>query len=138
MKSSDKQSDKTLNRKEYYKLPSNIHDLRKLFGESELDLALAIGVGKTAVSNYEIGDRIPNRYLLKRIAKHYRITEEELIYGDYSDMKEMFNDEMLDTQKNVYILDKILPVVCSPKALENNNFKQAYASEEKITKYMKK
>ena len=42
-----------MNSKEYYKLPSNIRGLRKTFGESITDLALAIGVGNTAVSNYE-------------------------------------------------------------------------------------
>lgn len=44
-----------MNSKEYYKLPSNIRGLRKTFGESITDLALAIGVGNTAVSNYELG-----------------------------------------------------------------------------------
>ena len=84
-----------MNSKEYYKLPSNIRGLRKTFGESITDLALAIGVGNTAVSNYELGDRIPDRDVLKRIAKHYHITENELVHGDYSNMKPMYNDTML-------------------------------------------
>ena len=79
-----------MNSKEYYKLPSNIRGLRKTFGESITDLALAIGVGNTAVSNYELGDRIPDRNVLKRIAKHYHITENELVHGDYSNMKVQF------------------------------------------------
>ena len=121
-----------MNSKEYYKLPSNIRGLRKTFGESITDLALAIGVGNTAVSNYELGDRIPDRDVLKRIAKHYHITENELVHGDYSNMKPMYNDTMLDQQYNINMMEKMLPGICSPRALENNNFKQAYLLDEKI------
>lgn len=121
-----------MNSKEYYKLPSNIRGLRKAFGESITDLALAIGVGNTAVSNYELGDRIPDRDVLKRIAKHYHITEDELVHGDYSNMKPMYNDTILDQQYNINMMEKMLPGICSPRALENNNFKQAYLLDEKI------
>ena len=113
-------------------IPSNIRGLRKTFGESITDLALAIGVGNTAVSNYELGDRIPDRDVLKRIAKHYHITENELVHGDYSNMKPMYNDTMLDQQYNINMMEKMLPGICSPRALENNNFKQAYLLDEKI------
>lgn len=134
MECNDKQITRNMNRQEYYKLPSNIRGLRKAFGESQTDLASAIGVEKTAVSNYELGEKIPIRDVLIRIAKHYRITEDELVHGDYSDLKKMYNDEMLDQQQNIYIIDEKLPRVCSPKALENINFKQAYTLEEKIIK----
>ena len=118
--------------KEYYKLPSNIRGLRKAFGESITDLALAIGVGNTAVSNYELGERIPDRDVLKRIAKHFHITEDELVHGDYSNMKPMYNDAILDQQYNISMVEKILPYLCTPEALENDNFKQAFALDEKI------
>lgn len=121
-----------INGKEYYKLPSNIRGLRKAFGESITDLALAIGVGNTAVSTYELGDRIPDRDVLKRIAKHFHITEDELVHGDYSNMKKRYNDAMLDQQYSISMMEKMLPGICSPAALENNNFKQAYLLDEKI------
>ena len=121
-----------MNKKEYYKLPSNIRGLRKAFGESMTDLALAIDVEKTAVSNYELGDRIPNRDVLKRIAKHFHITEDELVNGDYSNMKKMYDDSMLNQQHSSSMIEKILPCICSSRALENNNFKKAYLLEEKI------
>lgn len=121
-----------MNNKEYYRLPSNIRGLRRSFGESITDLALAIGVGNTAVSNYELGDRIPDRDVMKRIAKHFHITEDELVHGNYSNMKKMYNDAMLDQQHNISMIKKMLPDICSPSALENHYFKQAHLLDEKI------
>lgn len=44
----------------------------------------------------------------------------------------MYNDTMLDQQYNINMMEKMLPGICSPRALENNNFKQAYLLDEKI------
>ena len=59
-----------MEKKTFYKLGANIRGLRKGYGETQLDLAMTIGVEKTAISNYELGERIPERDVLIKIAKH--------------------------------------------------------------------
>lgn len=80
----------------YPYLSSNIKSLRRVYGEEQLDLANAIGLTIPAVSNYERGERIPKRDIIARIAKHYRITEDELLYSDLSNMKNISNRPFYD------------------------------------------
>lgn len=55
----------------------NIKALRKAFGEDQHDLGAYLGVGNTAVSNYEAGTRIRPE-LLERIAAHYGVSPSRL------------------------------------------------------------
>jgi len=55
----------------YPNLGKNIRCLRKAFGETQLDLAIAIGAsGSNVISQYESGERIPERDYLLKMAKH--------------------------------------------------------------------
>lgn len=55
----------------------NIRALRRAFGEDQYDLGKILGVGNTAVSNYERGTRIRPE-LLERIAAHYGVSPSQL------------------------------------------------------------
>lgn len=115
----------------YPYLSSNIKSLRRVYGEEQLDLANAIGLTIPAVSYYERGERIPKRDIIARIAKHYRITEDELLYSDLSNMKNISNRPLYDPIFNCKVMDKMFPLINAPSALENEKFKQAYTLHTK-------
>lgn len=110
----------------YPNLGKNIRGLRKAFGETQLDLSLAIGVVPAAISQYESGERIPERDSLLRIAKHYLVTENELLHGDYEHMPNMTKVPLHDNDYNTAMLSKLFPLVCTAESLENIKFKDAY------------
>ena len=95
----------------YPYLSSNIKSLRRVYGEEQLDLANAIGLTIPAVSNYERGERIPKRDIIARIAKHYRITEDELLYSDLSNMKNISNRPFYDPIFNCKVMDKMFALI---------------------------
>ena len=65
-------------------LGRNIKSLRTAYGETQLELALAVGLDSpNAIANYEKGDRKPKSEIRSRIAAHFRITEEELANSDF-------------------------------------------------------
>ena len=109
------------------RLGLNIRSLRKAYGETQEELAFAIGEsGKTTISNYEVGSRIPQREVLRKIAKHYHITEEELLNGDYSQMKKVFNINIFDVEHGKTMIEKTFPIISSENAMVNEKFKKAY------------
>lgn len=66
-------------------LANNIGILRTTFGETQLDLALVLGLNSpNTISNYESGNRKPNDETIRKMAKHYNITEYELCNIDLS------------------------------------------------------
>lgn len=121
-----------MEKKSFYKLGANIRGLRKGYGETQLDLATAIGVETTAISNYELGERIPERDVLLKIAMHYRITENELLHGNFANLKNVSKMPITDKEYNKAMLDKMLPFICTDKALENAKFKDAYSMHQEM------
>lgn len=121
-----------LDKKIFYKLGANIRGLRKGYGETQLELATAIGVEATAISNYELGERIPERDVLLNIAKHYRITENELLNGNFANLKNMSKTPINDKKYNKAMFDKIFPLICTDKALKNSHFKEAYSMHQEM------
>lgn len=110
----------------YSKLAENIRSLRMAYGESGLELALAIGADSTSsISQYENGKRIPKRDVLLKIARHYRITENELIYGDFRGLT-IRKAKVYDKENNKRALDTLYPIICSDNALMNKAFEKAY------------
>lgn len=122
-----------LDKKTYYKLGLNIRALREAFGETQVQLAKAVGLkdGKS-ISNYEVGERTPERDILLEIAKHYRITENELIYGDFTGIKIISDIPITDKEYQKYSLEKMLPIVKSEKALKNVDFREAYEIHKRM------
>lgn len=117
-------------KKFYYKLGENIRGLRRAYGETQLDLAIAIDVKPNTISNYEMGERLPERTLerdvLIRIAKHYMVTEDDLLNGDFSKTKKIKNYKINDIAIKRECFERCFPIVCSKEAMGNENFRLAY------------
>lgn len=63
-------------------LPSNLKHLRKSYGETQEELANALHLEKSTISQYENGSRKPDEEILKGIAKRYGVTMDLLLYED--------------------------------------------------------
>ena len=68
------------------KLGQNIRELRHSWGESLLDLSLVLNKNTSTISQWESGKRTPNNEILYQIANHYKVTVDELLNGDFSDL----------------------------------------------------
>lgn len=85
-------------------LANNIGILRTTFGETQLDLALVLGLNSpNTISNYESGNRKPNDGTVRKLARHYNITVYELCNTDLSDylkMEKFFHRDLVYFGKN--------------------------------------
>lgn len=70
-------------------LPSNLKHLRKSYGETQEELANALHLEKSTISQYENGSRKPDEEILKGIAKRYGVTMDSLLYEDLSFFPDM-------------------------------------------------
>lgn len=130
----------------YPNLGRNIKALREAFGKSQSDMAndlVTAGetderfnddynfITKQAISQYENGLRIPERKYLNLIAKYFKITVDELLYGDFTNLK--FNLEKIeDNEINKKYIDCMYPLITTKIALENQDFKNAYKLQKNI------
>lgn len=104
----------------------NIRALRNAYGETQLELAFAIGLDSpSAISQYESGTRIPQTRERQRIAEHFRITEDELAHGDYSDL-DLKSFAVDDREKVMGLFFKMLPIIRTEKAMQDAQFKKGY------------
>ena len=73
-------NDYTIKRKEVIKIKFNIRlkELRLENGETQKDLANAIEVGRTTVSEYESGKIVPKQEGLLKIANHFNVSVDYL------------------------------------------------------------
>ena len=110
----------------YNRLGLNINYLRRKFDQTLLDLANDTGISVTALSQYETGTVIPPRDRIIIIAKHFRITENELIFGDYSNSTNIASLPVNNKKRDKIMFEKMLPLICTDKAMENENFKTAF------------
>lgn len=106
-----------------YKLGKQIRALREAFGETQLELAAALGYDSpTTISMYENGWRGRDKYdMVSKIAMHYRISEEALLHRDFEAAGYM--DLMIDdSEKLRQAISRILPVHQSKSALGDEEF----------------
>ena len=112
------------------RLAKNIKFFRDVNGETQLDLSLALGFNSTSrIAMYETDRRTPSSSTIAKIAKHYRITESDLINGDFSNARNRIKivEKLLsDTKAREKLADVFFPMICSEEALNNPNFKKAY------------
>lgn len=114
-------------------LAQNIKTLRTMYGESQLELAFSIGINSpAAVSNYENGTRQPKEEIRRKIAAHYRITEEQLLYTDFSNAGKARFEIFDDCQKIKEYLFTLLPIVCSDEAMRSAPFARGYQAHVRI------
>ena len=107
-------------------LSKNIKTLRNAYGETQLELAFAIGLDPpSAISQYENGTRIPQTRERRKIAEHFRITEDELAHGDYSHYTlKLLAADARETAAE--FLDGLLPIIRTEKAMQDPLFKKGY------------
>ncbi len=116
-----------ITQKDFYKLGENIRNLRKCHFENQEDLALAINVTVSAISNYETGQRVPSREELMAIAKHYNITPSQLLYRDFSKLNysKASNILVCDPHNIEITFGMLLPIISSESSENNEHFKKA-------------
>lgn len=111
---------------DYIKIGKNIRYLRTAFGETQEELGRAIHVTKSAVSNYERGDRQPKEVLIV-IAEHFDMTFDEFCNLDFSKLGKISIDPTY-AWKYIHLL---LPIAYSEKAFENEKFQKAFETHQK-------
>lgn len=141
-----------MNNNIYPNLGKNIKALRKAFGKSQSDLVNDLAtagednkrfdddyqfITKQAISQYENGARIPERKYLNLIAKYFKITVDELLYGDFTNLK--FNIEnKVNPEISKEYFDSLCPIIFTDEALLNQDFKTAYELQKKLYDNIKK
>ena len=112
---------------------NNLKELRKLYNESQAELAVVIGVSTGTIGKYESpknNKTNPNRDVIKKIAMHYRITEEELMYADFN-IAGSISEKL--TFKDLYKINfSMFPIVKSDEALINDYFRQGYEAQIRV------
>lgn len=113
-------------------LGRNIKCLRTNFGETLKELGNTVNASEGAVSLWESGRRKPDARMLDTIASHYRITVDQLLHMDFSDMlpiKYPSNIEKMNLLPEV-----MFPTVFSDEALSDPYFKTGYECTIEIWK----
>lgn len=85
-------------------LNTNIRKLRTLNNESQEELGKVLNKGATAIGNYEKGIRNPDYIDLYKIAKHYRVTIDDLVKKDLRFEENIILDE--NHKLDIMIQDK--------------------------------
>lgn len=123
----------------YYKLGENIKCLRKSFGLTQRELAKHLGINNDTISKCELGERIPTRDDIVKVAHFFRITESELLYGNFAEKeKRVIDYPILDKNHLSHIFNSRFPIVQSSEAFLNRKFKEAYFLHEKFMNDIKK
>lgn len=124
------------------RIGANIRYLRKAHGETQEELAFALGyigkngdlLGKNTISNYENGIREPEKAILSAIARHFMVTVEELIHHDYAGIQPFHFDNHVLLKK----IDTVLPIISTEAALKNEAFCRAYELHKQFYECFKK
>jgi transcriptional regulator with XRE-family HTH domain len=104
----------------------NIKYLRTAYGETQLELALAIGLDSpNTIANYEKGERSSKPDIRKKIALHYRITEDELIHSDFSTFH-VSSSQLGDKEKMMKMALLVFPIICTEKAMKDSLFQKGH------------
>lgn len=121
-----------------YNIGKNIKSLRAAYGETQMELAFALGLDSpSTIANYEKGTRNPESKILQKIAKHYRITEVELMHCDFSKLS--FGSFSFDDKEKIQdMTETMLPVICTKEALADPLFKKGYHAHMRAYEAMKK
>lgn len=113
-------------------LARNIACLRELYGEGRDDLAEAIGLSVSAISNYENDIRPPQRDELFMIAEHYNVSIDDLLNYDFSNDFIEIDTLLNDTSNRELMYSTLLPIILIDETVENANFNEALDLHRKI------
>ncbi len=94
-----------------------LKQLRKKQGLRQEDTALAIGVERQAVSQYESDKNRPSREKLEKLAKLYNTTTEYLCYNEDNfgaqleyELNQKFNVKDLSEWERSYMIERIIKI----------------------------
>lgn len=118
-------------------LAKNIKSLRTAYGETQLELAMSIGIeSPNTIANYEKGERSPKPEIRKKIASHFRVTEDELFHTDFSNLR--FSPNAFNDKENMVEMTLLMfPILSSEYAFKNNSFHKAYDAHMSAIESMK-
>lgn len=89
--------------KEVIFVNDRLRDLRKALGLNQVEFGERIGIGGTAISKIEKGDRGLTEALLRSICREFNVNEEWLRYGT-GQMFSQKNTDLIDQLSNKYDL----------------------------------
>ena len=112
-------------------LGRNIKHLRQMHTETLEELGAIIHCAKSTVKGYENGSRTPDLQTLQSIARHYGKTVDELLNADLIGLGDLSRD--FNSLTGLIQLIKImLPLYCSDKAMENEDFRKGYDLAQRL------
>ncbi|MDR4888226.1 helix-turn-helix transcriptional regulator [Fredinandcohnia sp. QZ13] len=115
----------------------NIRYLRTAYGETQLELAIAVGLeSPNTIANYEKGERSPKPDIRKKIALHYRITEDELSHSDFSAFH-VSSSQLGDKEKMMEMTLLMFPIICTEKAMKDSLFQKGHEAHMRALDAMK-
>ena len=82
-------------------LAERLQKQRMLLKLSQKEVAVAIGVSPSVISNYESGSREPSLEVLKAIAKFYHCSTDYLLGLEKADSVSIDSDRLNDEQKHL-------------------------------------
>ena len=112
----------------------NLKSLRKAWGETQKKLAEAIAQGpafsESSISQWESGKKKPNSDALLRIAKHYHVTADQLLYEDLSQMDAV--EFRVNKDDLMQLIEVMLPFATSPEAERDPIFLKALTMLQRL------
>lgn len=88
-----------------------LKDLREAAMEKQSDVAKAVFVSPSAISQYEHGRTTPSRSTLEALAKHFNVTTDYLLgTSRYPELEETMNQIYCDSITVSNLLDKCLNI----------------------------
>lgn len=117
------------------RLGNNIRVLRKAHGDTQEILADIIGVGITALSNYENGKRLPDDSILKAIAFRYHCPVDYLKSDDFSILSS--TNTLFDDENLLSLLDATLPVIELAESRNDFFFTKGYENTKEAIECLK-
>ena len=124
---------------DYSRLGWNIKCLREANNETLDDLVAAIGINSSGtLSGYESGTKKPSRDTLVNIAKHFFVTEDELVFGEFSYLSSlrMTDFPIADGKAVVSLIETLLPCITSECAMECWFFRIGYMLHRELLRQL--
>ena len=111
---------------------SNLKHLRKIFGETQEDLADFLFTSKSAISNYENGLRFPDEDVLNKISKHYQVTLSQLLNEDLTVTPSVFDYIKGLDEDSYHLLNRIFIPFKLKDSLTSKEYKKAFEEHLKL------
>lgn len=111
---------------------SNLKHLRKIFGETQEDLADFLFTSKSAISNYENGLRFPGEDVLNKISKHYQVTLSQLLNEDLTVTPSVFDYIKSLDEDSCHLLNRIFIPFKLKDSLTSKEYKKAFEEHLKL------